>query len=134
MRLSGGFAARRDTTVFDLAATQTHYRGYWNDLWFRLAARSHIQRARDELARLMAGYGQEPSEYYFEELAKEAAYEESPCLNDEILLFAELCPQIWDKADELDHTWGPGTEYAALRWAIGALIFEELLDMVPGEG
>lgn len=118
---------------YDFEAAQRHYRGYWSDLWFRLAARQYIEEARTELKRLMAEYAEEPSEGYFEELAREIAYESVPDCTYEIELFAELCPQIWEKADELDDSWRPGTEYQALAWAIGYLIFEELLDMLPGE-
>lgn len=117
--------------TYDIDATQRHYRGYWNDLWFRLAARQYIAAARAELTRLMAEYTEEPSEDYFEELAREVAYESVPDCTYEIELLADLCPQIWEKADELDDSWSPGTEYQALAWAIGYLIFEELFDLLP---
>ena len=125
--------------LFDAAqrhfdATQRHYRGYWNDLWFRIAARQYIEEARTELARLMDEYTEEPSEYYFEELAREVAYESVPDCNDEIAALAELCPQIWEKTGELDSSWGPGTEHQALAWAIGYLIFEALLDRIRSNG
>lgn len=110
---------------------QAHYHGYWNDIWFRIAAQPYIQSARAKLAYLMGQYEEEPSEDYFEELAREVADEVAPDNIYDIEDLAELCPQIWEKADELDYSWGPGTEYQALGWAIGYLIFEELLGLLP---
>ena len=97
-------------------------RGYWDDIWFRVAAQSWIQDARTEFSRLIAGYDGNP-----EDLAREVSYECAPMADTDVEGLADLCPQVWEKADEFDE--GPGTEWGALRWAIAYLIFEELFDL-----
>ena len=117
--------------IYDHGAVARHWRGYWDALWFRIAAQSWIQEARAEFSRLAAEYDKEPEYYYFEGLAREVSYECSPVYIYDIEGLAELCPHVWEKADELDNSWAPGSEYEALRWAIAYLIFEELFDLLP---
>jgi hypothetical protein len=115
---------------YDIERERAHYRGYWNDMWFRIALRRHIADAREQLQLEIVEQPGLLSDDY-EELAREVAYECAPAHDHAILAIADLCPRVWEKADELDYSWGPGTEYQALRWAIGYLIFEEILYLVP---